>query len=47
MNKLMNGFAANAAYFEQHAPWDDKYKNPNPKPPVVNAVEMLIGNRRF
>lgn len=41
MNHLMTGFAANAGYFEQRAPWDDKYKNPNPKPPIVNAVEML------
>ena len=33
MNRLMTGFASNAGYFEQRAPWDDKYKNPNPKPP--------------
>jgi dipeptidyl-peptidase-3 len=42
MNKLMAGFAFNASYFEQHAPWEDKYKNPNPKPPVINATETLI-----
>jgi dipeptidyl-peptidase-3 len=42
LNKMMSGFAANASYFEQRAPWDDKYKNPNPNPPVVNAVEALI-----
>jgi dipeptidyl-peptidase-3 len=42
MNRLMTGFASNAGYFEQRAPWDDKYKNPNPKPPIVNATETLI-----
>jgi dipeptidyl-peptidase-3 len=42
MNRLMTGFASNAGYFEQHAPWEDKYKNPNPKPPIVNATETLI-----
>jgi dipeptidyl-peptidase-3 len=41
MNRLTTGFGANLGYFEQHAPWDDKYKNPNPTPPVVNAVEMV------
>jgi len=47
MNHLMTGFAANAGYFEQRAPWDDKYKNPNPKPPIVNAVEMLAETGDF
>jgi dipeptidyl-peptidase-3 len=42
MNRLMTGFASNAGYFEQRAPWEDKYKNPNPKPPTVNATETLI-----
>jgi dipeptidyl-peptidase-3 len=46
-NPLMTGFAANAGYFEQRAPWDDKYKNPNPKPPIVNAVEMLAETGDF
>ena len=35
------------AYFEQRAPWDDKYKNPNPKPPIVNAVEMVAETGDF
>ncbi len=47
MNHMMTGFAANAGYFEQRAPWDDKYKNPNPKPPIVNAVEMLVETGDF
>ena len=47
MNKLMTGFAANAAYFEQKAPWDAKYKNPKPNPPVVNADEALLETGDF
>jgi dipeptidyl-peptidase III len=42
MNKLMKGLAADAAYFERHAPWDDKYKLEKPQPPLANAVEALI-----
>jgi dipeptidyl-peptidase-3 len=42
MNKLMKEFAANAGYFEQRAPWDDKYKLEAPHPPIVNTVEGLI-----
>lgn len=41
-NELMKGFASNAAYFEQRAPWVDQYKLARPKPPVANAVEALI-----
>ncbi|HWF39414.1 MAG TPA: hypothetical protein VG322_12895 [Candidatus Acidoferrales bacterium] len=47
MNSMMTAFAANAAYFEQRAPWLDQYKNPNPKPPVVNATETLIETGTF
>jgi dipeptidyl-peptidase III len=47
LNKLMTGFAANAAYFEQRAPWDARYKNPNPSPPIVNAVETLVETGDF
>jgi dipeptidyl-peptidase III len=46
-NPLMTGFAANAGYFEQRAPWDDKYKNPHPTPPTVKAVEMLAETGDF
>lgn len=42
MNKLMKGFAANAGYFEQRAPWLDKYKLQKPNPPLANSVEALI-----
>ena len=42
MNKLMKEFASNAKYFEQRAPWEDKYKLDAPHPPIVNTVEALI-----
>ena len=47
MNKMMTGFAANASYFEQKAPWDAKYKNPHPNPPIVNADETLVETGDF
>ncbi|MGH9454650.1 MAG: dipeptidyl-peptidase 3 family protein, partial [Terriglobia bacterium] len=47
MNRLMKGFAENAAYFEHRAPWDAKYKQENPRPPLVNAVEALIETGDF
>ncbi len=47
MNKLMKGFAENAAYFEKRAPWDDKYKLQQPQPPLANAVEALIETGDF
>ena len=47
MSHLASALAANAAYFEQRAPWLDKYKNPHPNPPVVNAVEMAIETGDF
>jgi dipeptidyl-peptidase-3 len=39
--------AQNAEYFEQKAPWDDKYKKTSFKPPVVKAVETLIETGDF
>jgi dipeptidyl-peptidase-3 len=47
LNQMMKAFATNAGYFEQKAPWLDAYKNPNPNPPVVNAVEALIETADF
>ena len=47
MNNLMKQFAANAKYFEQRAPWDDKYKLEAPHPPIVNTVEALIETADF
>lgn len=39
--------AQNAAYFEQKAPWDAKYKRHDFQPPVVKAVETLIETGDF
>ena len=47
LNKLMKEFAANASYFEQREPWDDKYKLQNPHPPLAKAVEALIETGDF
>jgi len=43
----MTKLAENAAYFEQKAPWDDKYKKQAFQPPVVKAVEVLIETGDF
>src|ERR1700730_7089803 len=43
----MKKLAENAAYFEQKAPWDDKYKRQSFKLPVVKAVETLIETGDF
>jgi dipeptidyl-peptidase-3 len=47
MNDLMKQFAANAKYFEERDPWDDKYKLEAPHPPVVNTVEAVIETADF
>jgi dipeptidyl-peptidase III len=47
LNKLMKEFAANAGYFEQREPWEDKYKLDKPHPPLANAVEALIESSGF
>jgi dipeptidyl-peptidase-3 len=39
--------AQNAAYFEEQAPWDSKYKKRDFQPPVVKAVEVLIETGDF
>jgi dipeptidyl-peptidase-3 len=39
--------AQNAAYFEEKAPWDAKYKKRDFQPPVVKAVEVLIETGDF
>jgi dipeptidyl-peptidase-3 len=43
----MKKLAQNAAYFEQRAPWDAKYKKQSFQPPVVKAVEVLIETGDF
>jgi len=39
--------AENAGYFEQKAPWLDKYRRESFKPPVVKAVETVIETGDF
>jgi len=43
----MVALAKNAAYFEERAPWDAKYKKKDFKLPVVKAVEVLIETGDF
>ncbi len=47
VNALMQKVAANAQYFEDHAPWDAKYKKQGVKPPAAKAVEALIETGDF
>ncbi len=42
LSDTMAKLAGNAAYFEEKAPWDAKYKKTSFKPPVIKAVETLI-----
>ena len=43
----MAKLAQNAAYFEQKAPWDAKYKKQDFAPPVVKAVDVLVETGDF
>jgi dipeptidyl-peptidase-3 len=47
VTNVMVNLAKNAAYFEEKAPWDAKYKKRNFTPPVVKAVEVLIETGDF
>ena len=47
LSDKMASLAANAAYFEQKAPWDNKYKKTHFAPPVVKAIETLIETGDF
>jgi dipeptidyl-peptidase-3 len=47
VTEAMVKLAQNAAYFEQRAPWDAKYKRQSFQPPVVKAVEALIETGDF
>ena len=44
---VMVNLATNAAYFEENAPWDAKYKKRDFTPPVVKAVEVLTETGDF
>ncbi len=39
--------AENADYFEQKAPWEEKYKKRGIRPPIVKAVETLVETGDF
>jgi dipeptidyl-peptidase III len=47
LTEAMVKLAQNAEYFEQHAPWDAKYKKSQFTPPTVKAVETLIETGDF
>jgi len=47
MNRLMTTLAANAQYFEDHAPWLPQYKKQGVKPPLAKAVETVIETADF
>jgi dipeptidyl-peptidase-3 len=47
VTNVMTNLAKNAAYFEDKAPWDAKYKKRDFTPPVVKAVEVLIETGDF
>src|SRR5579864_2997465 len=47
VNSLMAKIADNAQYFEDHAPWDAKYKKQGVKPPMAKAVEAVIETGDF
>ncbi len=47
MNQLMSKLAANAQYFEDHAPWAQQYKKQGVEPPLAKAVETVIETGDF
>jgi dipeptidyl-peptidase III len=47
LTAAMTKLAQNAAYFEEKAPWDAKYRRESFKLPVVKAVETLIETGDF
>ena len=47
VTSAMKKLGDNAAYFEEKAPWDAKYKRNSFKPPVLKAVETLVETGDF
>lgn len=47
LNELMVKLAANAQYFEDHAPWAPEYRKQGVKPPLAKAVETVIETGDF
>ena len=47
IDALMHKIAANAQYFEDHAPWAPQYRKQGVKPPLAKAVETVIETGDF
>ncbi|HLW54816.1 MAG TPA: peptidase M49 [Candidatus Angelobacter sp.] len=47
VNALMEKIAANAQYFEDHAPWDPQYRKQGVRPPLAKAVETVVETGDF
>lgn len=47
MTHLMATLAANAQYFEDHAPWLPQYKKQGVKPPLAKAIETVVETGDF
>jgi dipeptidyl-peptidase-3 len=47
MNALMLKLAANAQYFEDHAPWAAQYKKQGVQPPMAKACETIVETGDF
>jgi dipeptidyl-peptidase-3 len=47
LSPLMQKLAANALYFEQRAPWEDRFRKLDVKAPIGKAVEALIETADF
>jgi dipeptidyl-peptidase-3 len=47
MAAMMQKIAANAQYFEDHAPWAPQYRKEGVKPPLAKAVETVIETGDF
>ena len=47
MDTLMRKIAANAQYFEDHAPWAPQYRKQGVKPPLAEAVETVTETGDF
>jgi dipeptidyl-peptidase-3 len=47
LEPLMQKLAENAVYFERKAPWEERFKKLDVKPPVGKAIETLIATGDF
>ena len=47
LDPLMHKLADNAVYFERRAPWEDRFKKLDVKPPVGKAIEIVVETGDF